>query len=888
MSVRLCREARGGVFRPVMGLGVVSVAALVVVSLFACGAALAQSPSQIPVGAGTHVTRQPAGSRFRSPTNPPPAVVAPVPVKAPFSWTGVYVGGDFGGSFASNSITSATTGWTSQNLNPAAVMGGAYAGYNYQVSPNFVLGLEADFQGNHSSATFYYPTFDVAPNVQQNWVASLNGRLGIAYDRALFYAIGGAAQAQGSVTATPGIRLFPPTLQPVSRTANLSGWDVGAGVEYAFDPGWLARLEYRYYDFGSFNATNVGAYQPLHVQSSVNTVRVGLAYLFGAPAPVVVTKAAPVATGAAAPVATGAPAGEYHIGDVVLTVSGAATVGTEVRTAQRNARLIFAPNGQKLGVPATATSGANQDDGNLNYAPGSPVSSVAKAFATVDARYQNYGVLFTGKVWGDFTQLYADVPWGNYPNGYTPNTPLGQAGFGSRQQFAGATVQQAYAYTRQTIGGATLDGRIGEINVPWGLQTAIPGGLAFAVNAFDYAAIVRPGAQALEALIPTPGVFTRWSFLQNKATLDAFFLFEGPQSQLPGCGTFFSGADWLPPGCNNVFFNPAFNDPTSFATDFALNKIGAPVAHDANFGVGGSYQADALRTKFGLYYAHVDQPTPVGEGVKTLRTVLVNPFGFFAPGNPGNLNPGYTVAYLGAVDTYTFNFTTQIDRTSFYGEYTFSPNKPVNFNAADIVFALIGPNTPTVLRGIANATPLGGIMPGVDRLQAGNLDLGVRQIIPSVFNASALTLNAEFALKQVYNLPSDLRFGRSEVFGQGPVAGFPCGAGDTPQQLAVQCTQAGYVTSSAYGVRGNAALTYANVFIPGLNLTPSIGLIWDISGWSYDGIFNQGRVAMPLKIRADYGKNYFAEISWVPTLIYATYDNLSDRQFVSFAAGVTW
>ena len=111
MSVRLCREARGGVFRPVMGLGVVSVAALVVVSLFACGAALAQSPSQIPVGAGTHVTRQPAGSRFRSPTNPPPAVVAPVPVKAPFSWTGVYVGGDFGGSFASNSIASATTGW---------------------------------------------------------------------------------------------------------------------------------------------------------------------------------------------------------------------------------------------------------------------------------------------------------------------------------------------------------------------------------------------------------------------------------------------------------------------------------------------------------------------------------------------------------------------------------------------------------------------------------------------------------------------------------------------------------------------------------------------------------------------------------------------------------
>jgi len=587
----------------------------------------------------------------------------------------------------------------------------------------------------------------------------------------------------------------------------------------------------------------------------------------------------------AALVATGAFAEEYKIGDVDVSVSGAVTAGSEIRTTSRNPALIFGPNGQRAGIPATATGGSNQDDGNLNYGKGEPVSSVAKAFATVDARYQNYGVLVTGKVWGDFTQLYGDVAWGNYANGYTPFTPLGQAGFGSRQQFAGFAIQQAYAYTKQNFGGATLEGRIGEINVPWGLQTAIPGGLAFAVNAFDYSAIVRPGAQAPEALIPTPGVFTRWGFLQGKATVDAFVLFQGPQSQLPGCGTFFSGGDWTTPGCNNVFFSPTFPDPVSFATDFALNKMGAPVVHDANFGVGTSYQADPLLTKFGFYYAHVDQPTPVGEGVKTLRTNLAVPF---IPTNPGNLNPGYTVAYLGAVDTLTFNFTTQIDRTSLYGEYVFSPNKPVSFNAADLVSALVLPTAPTPLRAIYNATPFGGIMPGTDRLEVGNLDLGIRQVLPQAFasalNASALTLDAEFGLKQVYNMPSDLRFGRSDVFGQAPVAGSACTA-PTPVQAAIQCTQAGYVTSNAYGTRLNAALTYDNVFIPGLKLTPSIGLIWDMSGWSYDGIFNQGRVAMPLRIRADYGKNYFAEISWVPALHVATYDNLSDRQFVSFAVG---
>jgi outer membrane immunogenic protein len=263
------------------------------IALLACGSAFAQTPNQIPVGAGAGVSRQPVGSRFRNPTNPPQPAAAPVPVATPaaFSWTGFYIGGDFGGSFASTSIDSSTNGWASRTLNPAGVMGGAYAGYDYQVSPNFVLGLEGDFQGSNSnSANFYYRTYDVTPSVQQNWFGSLNGRLGVAYDRALFYATGGAAWGQGSATVTPGLLRFPPTAMPISRTADLSGWDVGAGVDYAFNPHWVGRLEYRYYDFGSFNATNVGAYLPLHVQASANTFRVGLAYLFGAPTSGVVAK----------------------------------------------------------------------------------------------------------------------------------------------------------------------------------------------------------------------------------------------------------------------------------------------------------------------------------------------------------------------------------------------------------------------------------------------------------------------------------------------------------------------------------------------------------------------------------------------------------------------
>jgi hypothetical protein len=49
-----------------------------ILTLLACGAAFSQSP-QIPPGAGVGVDRQPPGSRFRNPTNPPPATAQPSP-----------------------------------------------------------------------------------------------------------------------------------------------------------------------------------------------------------------------------------------------------------------------------------------------------------------------------------------------------------------------------------------------------------------------------------------------------------------------------------------------------------------------------------------------------------------------------------------------------------------------------------------------------------------------------------------------------------------------------------------------------------------------------------------------------------------------------------------
>ncbi len=214
-----------------------------------------------------------------------PVYVAPTPA---FSWTGFYVGADIGGAFSSTSLNNTFTGMNSHSLDTSGVMGGGYVGYNYQLNQNFVLGLEGDFQGTSASqsSSWLDPSVGVAFTERNSldWLASINGRLGISYDRALFYAIGGAAWAGTSASLSVTAAAIP----LASSSTTLTGYDIGGGVEYAFTPNWLGRVEYRYYDFGNYNMS-AAAYTltPFRLQTSVNTFRVGLAYLFNAPAPVV-------------------------------------------------------------------------------------------------------------------------------------------------------------------------------------------------------------------------------------------------------------------------------------------------------------------------------------------------------------------------------------------------------------------------------------------------------------------------------------------------------------------------------------------------------------------------------------------------------------------------
>jgi hypothetical protein len=567
--------------------------------------------------------------------------------------------------------------------------------------------------------------------------------------------------------------------------------------------------------------------------------------------------------------------GHYQFGDFNLAVSGVATIGTAVRTTGPDPRLVPPANGKLLGIPATAVGGANADDGNLNWAAGKPVSSVVKAFVTVDANYKDtFGVFARVMSWYDYTLANQGVPWGNMSGGYLSGGPLGEQGWDSRARSSGIAPQEIYAYAKHRVGDTALEARAGDILVPWGLPTMIPGGFAFAMNAVDYAALNRPGVQPEEIFAPTPGAWARIG-LFDKATIEAFTLFNGPRSTLAGCGTLASGADWVSPGCNNVVFGPNA-DPLALATGFSIARDPTPTNHDAQFGIGGSYVATPIGTKFGAYYSHVDNPTPTAVTVTSARAAPL-----FIPNMPGN--PSYFEAYAPGVDSLALNFTTQIKGNTLYGEYVYKPNAPVQYNASDVLNALLTAAGPTQLRSLYAAAGPSAIVYAYNRLQVGNLVLGDKQVLPGVLGAKALVLGGEFGAKSVYDLPdpSVRRYGRIDVFGLGPVGGV-CTAGAP----AYQCSLDGYVSSFAWGYRLVSSLRYENVFGSGVDLTPTVGLSHDVGGWSYDGVFNQGRVVLNLKLRAEFAKKFFAEVAWNPQVRVATYDAVSDRQVVSIAAGM--
>jgi outer membrane immunogenic protein len=196
------------------------------------------------------------------------ALKAPPPVaQTVFSWTGFYIGGEagYGDERADNTRLIANGAFLAGTTDSQDRTGGLFGfdvGGNYQFNW-IVVGVEGDFQWSSIGGNvteFGNTAAALAVNSRSveyrelDWVDTVTGRLGVAWDRWLLYAKGGGAWRRindsGLNTTFNGLT---GALQTNSTTfpSTESGYVVGGGVEYAPIDQLSLRVEGDWYDFGN-------------------------------------------------------------------------------------------------------------------------------------------------------------------------------------------------------------------------------------------------------------------------------------------------------------------------------------------------------------------------------------------------------------------------------------------------------------------------------------------------------------------------------------------------------------------------------------------------------------------------------------------------------------
>lgn len=250
---------------------------------------------------------------------------APVYAKAPastpaYDWSGFYVGASLGGRWDESTWTTTSLGFPgapgvfppATGNNPTKFSStsgryGGYLGYNWQVAPTWVVGVEGDaawakntsqISGIPGTFNAPFPTGDYAARTDK-WDAGVRARLGfLVSPTMMLFGTAGASWLNSEATAACGTPQLWCTgtnntnrrVDTVSKT--LLGWTVGGGAEWMLSSNWLVRGEYRYASYQGYSArllagggTQFGS-DLLDASLSgihTHTALFGVAYKFGGP-----------------------------------------------------------------------------------------------------------------------------------------------------------------------------------------------------------------------------------------------------------------------------------------------------------------------------------------------------------------------------------------------------------------------------------------------------------------------------------------------------------------------------------------------------------------------------------------------------------------------------
>lgn len=218
-----------------------------------------------------------------------PKAIATAPV---YNWSGFYLGGYYGASWSQSNASTPNffgggiapiTG--SVDINSTSYTAGVTAGYNLQVSPTWLVGIEGDFGYLGGRQLFVeYDNDFLNVGAKNHWYATLRGRLGYVTGPSLIYFTGGVGFV--NVTDTFGGNFEGGvTPAPVSSSTTTTGGVIGAGIETKLSRNWSTKTEYLYIDGGGdhafqSNPSPANSLASTNFSHSYQVIKTGLNYRF--------------------------------------------------------------------------------------------------------------------------------------------------------------------------------------------------------------------------------------------------------------------------------------------------------------------------------------------------------------------------------------------------------------------------------------------------------------------------------------------------------------------------------------------------------------------------------------------------------------------------------
>ena len=589
--------------------------------------------------------------------------------------------------------------------------------------------------------------------------------------------------------------------------------------------------------------------------------------------------------------------------DILLQINSQLDIGTSWRLEDPSTRLYNKVN--RLGGEGSTTT----DDGALNYDKGDTFSTIIKGMHDIQLSKGNFGAFVRFKYWYDYELTKGDVAHGNSVNGYTPNTPLSDDGFEDNSKFSGISLLDAYVYGSFDLDEVYIDIRLGRQVVSWGESTFIQGGMNSS-NPFDVPALRRPGATLKEGILPVGMLYANVG-LTKDLSIESFYQYEWEKTQVDGCGTYFSGADYAATGCNYV--SVGVNDEFALANGFYADREADLEPDDGGqYGLAARYYSEALNdTEFGLYYMNIHSRFPVLNAIRSavppafeqatgvpaqyapvFLPELLDPTG----GDLSAFNPGYNVEFPEDLKYYGISFATNVGGTALSGEISYKPDTPIQVNGPEVLNAGFTENEYLRMTPRTQAVSYGQEVKAWDAFDVTQMQITAIHFFENTLGASRVTFIGEVGLILTDDIEdSDQHYGRNSSYGIGDFS-YTDQAGEVVtcrEKIASgentgDCRTDGFVTDSAWGYRMKAVFDYADA-VAGISLKPSVYFAHDVSGYSPEPgqQFHEGRVTVGLSLEASYLQSYTATIGY-NNYSGGSHNMLEDKDYISVNFGISY